>query len=224
MSRSRGSIRLSRRRILQTGALFGTAAAAGCLGGDSGNSNGSGNGNAGGEEATTERPTLGESDAPVTVAVYEDFACPHCHTFNQNVTPQIVSNYVESGDVAYEHYDFPIPVDETVSWQAPQAARSVMTQADSQTFFAYAELLFANQGSLEMETYVDLAGEVGIDGEAVEAAVDEDRYRQAVEADRDEGIDRGVDGTPTVFVNGQNAAESGRLGYSGIAQLIDSEL
>ncbi|TKR28111.1 DsbA family protein [Natronomonas salsuginis] len=217
MKRSRGTTRLSRRRLLQTGALLGVSGIAGCLGGGNG---GTGNG----EQETTERPTLGDSDAPVTVAVYEDFACPHCRTFNEDVTPQLVSEYVEPGDVAYEHYDFPIPVDETVSWQAPQAARSVMKQAGSETFFEYSELLFANQGSLGMETYVDLAAEVGVDGDVVESAVSEGRYRQTVETDRDNGIDRGVGGTPTVFVNGENPAPDGRLGYSGIVQAIESQL
>jgi protein-disulfide isomerase len=210
---------------LQTGALLGVSGIAGCLGGGNGGSgNGDGGDSGNGEQDTTDRPTLGDSDAPVTVAVYEDFACPHCRTFNEDVTPQLVSDYVEPGDVAYEHYDFPIPVDETVSWQAPQAARSVMKQAGSETFFEYAELLFANQSSLGMDTYVDLAAEVGVDGDVVESAVSEGRYRQTVEADRDEGIDRGVGGTPTVFVNGENAAPNGRLGYSGIAQAIESQL
>lgn len=219
MNRSRGTTRLSRRRVLETGALLGASAVAGCLGGD-GNGDGGGNG----EQETTDRPTLGDSDAPVTVAVYEDFACPHCRTFNQDVTPQLVADYVEPGDVAYEHYDFPIPVNEAVSWQAPQAARSVMKQAGSETFFEYAELLFSNQGSLEMDVYVDLASEVDVDGDVVESAVDENRYRQTVEADREDGRDRGVGGTPTVFVNGENPAEDGRLGYSNIVQAIESQL
>ena len=69
-------------------------------------------------------PVAGDPDADVTVAVYEDYACPHCRTYSEEVFPQVEEIYLSAGTVRYEFHDFPIPVDETVSWQAASAARA----------------------------------------------------------------------------------------------------
>lgn len=183
-----------------------------------------GSGSPGDEEQARSRPTLGSSDAPVTLEVFEDFACPHCADFNQRVASKLKAEYVEAGDVQYQHYDFPLPVAPDISWTAPSAARSVLGQTDHETFFEYATLLFENQAQLGPEGYAEFAEEVGADGDAVRTAATEDRYRDTVEADRQEGRDRGVGGTPTVFINGENAAEDGRLGYTGLKQQIEDRL
>lgn len=151
------------------------------------------------------RPALGPEDAAVTVDVFEDFACPHCQTFTEDVYPEIRSTYVDSGDVQYRFFDFPIPVDDTWSWAAASAARAVQDRADAETFFAFTEGVYANQGRLSEEGYQvvhDLADELGVDGCTVAAAAEQESYRPVVEADRDEGVSREVPGTPAVFVDG----------------------
>lgn len=148
-------------------------------------------------------PVAGDPDAAVTVAVYEDFACPHCQTFNQDVYPDLRSEYVEPGAIRYEHHDLPIPVDETVSWQAPNAARAVQATVGDDAFYEYVHLLFANQRSLGPNTYEALADEVGADGATVRSAAENRRYDATIQADRQQGIDAGVRGTPTAFVNGE---------------------
>ena len=42
---------------------------------------------------------LGESSAPVTIYLYEDFQCPICGQFNQETFPELVSRDVRDGKV-----------------------------------------------------------------------------------------------------------------------------
>lgn len=74
--------------------------------------------------AKLDPPALGSSNAPVTVAEYVDYSCPHCREYALNTFPQIRSKFVASGTVRYVHHDFPIPVDD---WSRPaaNAAREV---------------------------------------------------------------------------------------------------
>ncbi|MFD1599698.1 DsbA family protein [Halobellus rarus] len=213
-------------------AIGGTAAVgatAGCLGGS-----GSGSESAdlpdGCDVGTLEsvsslpRPTLGPEDAPVTVEVFEDFACPHCQTFTTDVYPEIKSNYVDAGDVRYRFFDFPIPVDETWSWAAASAARAVQDRADDETFFAFTEGVYENQGDLSENGYQivhDLADELGVDGCAVAAAADQEPYREVVEADRQTGSDRDIPGTPAVYVNGELLDD---YQWDAVSSAIDSQL
>jgi hypothetical protein len=135
----------TRRAYLAAAAGVGLGTAAGCLG--------SGSGGAAGctieDEPTVSSlpaPTLGRSDAPVTVVAFEDFACPHCATYSLEVFPDIRPEYVETGVVRYQFRDFPVPVDERWSWQAASAARGVQDEMDDATFFEYAHALFENHG------------------------------------------------------------------------------
>jgi len=158
------------------------------------------------------RPALGPEDAPVTVDVFEDFACPHCQTFTAEVYPEIRSTYVEPGDVRYRFFDFPIPVDDTWSWAAASAARAVQARTDAETFFAFTEGVYANQGRLSEEGHQvvhDLAADLGVDGCTVAAAAEQEPYREVVEADKREGVAREVPGTPAVYVDGDALSGSG---------------
>lgn len=168
-------------------------------------------------DGTLPAPVAGDPDADVTVAVLEDFACPHCKTFNEDVYPDIRSEYIDPGTIRYEHHDFPIPVDESVSWEAPNAARTVQANLGDEAFFEYANLLFANQNSLGRDTYASLASEVGADGETVRRGAVRRRYNETVGTDRERGIEMGVRGTPAAFVNGEQVSTS----FEALSSAID---
>ena len=53
-------------------------------------------------------PVLGESDAPVTMVIYEDFECPFCKRFEDNAFQNIKSNYVDTGQVKVIWKDRPL--------------------------------------------------------------------------------------------------------------------
>jgi protein-disulfide isomerase len=190
-------------------AVLGTSAAALSLGGCLG---------ATGPGERLPPPVAGDPDADVTVAVYEDFACPHCKTFTEEEFPVIQSEYIDPGRIRYEHHDFPIPVHPEHSWDAANAARSV--QARDGDFWAYAKGLFANQSSLGPPLYEQLANQQELNGDGVRTDAADRRYRNTVRGDRSDGQDRGVGGTPAAFVNGEQVpASAAEIGAAIDAQL-----
>ena len=190
-----GPPRIDRRRaLLGIGGLT-ASTLAGCLGGASSSSSGSGDS---GSENTLPTPVQGDPQASTTVTVFEDFACPHCQTYVLDVLPTVASQYIEPGKIRYEHYDFPV-VNET-SWRAASAARAVQKRTGAKQFFTYAKALYENQSSLGPETYASLAEEMDLDGSAVRKAAENQAHRSTVSANKQTGEDRGVQGTPTVFV------------------------
>lgn len=166
-------------------------------------------------------PVAGDPDADVTVAAYEDYACPHCATYSLEVFPQLADEYLEPGTVRYEFHDFPIPVDEAVSWQAANAARAVQAEAGAQAYFEYSEALFLNQETLNPSTYATLTDEVGVDGETVRQAATEEQYNETITADKQDGEERGVSGTPAVFVDGSRV-EWQEIAYEPVRDAIES--
>lgn len=196
MSGYDGMMSSTTRRTLLAGVATGMGTLAGCLGGDSG----------GGDLPA---PKKGSGDAPVTLAVYEDFACPHCRAYNAEGWPQIRSAYVESGDLLYEHRDFPIPVLDPGSWRAHNAARAVQDREGEEGFWAFAQAVFENQPDLgddDLALYERLGNDLGFDGDAIRSDAADRAYDDVVEADRSEGRDLGVSSTPTFAVNGEIVA------------------
>src|SRR5260370_31011463 len=52
---------------------------------------------------------LGNNTAPIVMEVYSDYQCPHCKHFHDEIQPQVVRDYVNTGKVYLIHHDFPLP-------------------------------------------------------------------------------------------------------------------
>lgn len=196
----------TRRSVLTGLAAAGVVGTAGCLGGD--------------EEARIDgsefdcsiteptdvdldyRPVLGDPDASVVVQVFEDFTCGHCATYKLDHFPTIHEQYIDTNEIRYEHWDFPIPVDE--EWAVPiaSAARGVGAREGSDAFRAFTSAVYESHGNYDEQAIVDAADAAGVDPCAALSDAAYSAYEEALMADRDEGESMGVGGTPTVFVDG----------------------
>ncbi|MFC6717789.1 DsbA family protein [Natrialbaceae archaeon GCM10025810] len=218
--------------ILPRREFVGAAAAAlvglaGCLG-DGGDGDGSGDeiDLEAGDGESSFAPTLGDSDADVTVTVFSDYACPHCQRFEESVFPEIVSNYVDPGDVAYQHRDFVVPVHETWSWAIAGAGRSVHEQADDEAFFEFFTAIFDRSDDYSDDAIESVASdlEADVDAEQVRTDAEDGTYREEIEASREAAADAGVEGTPTVVVDGQPVELQSSEDYESVEEAIESAL
>ena len=208
---------VTRRRALLGAGGITASALAGCLGlGASGSSGESSGSTQSGDTLPT--PVQGDPRASVTVAAYEDYACPHCRAYVLDVLPRVEAKYIQPGKIRYEHHDFPIPVADPQSYTAASAARAVQSRTNGKEFWAYSRSLYRNQSSLGPDLYERLANEVGVDGGAVREAAVNRKYEATVSGDRQQGIDRGVSATPTVFVNGNSIEPT----FEAISSAIES--
>ena len=86
---------------------------------------------------------------------------------------------------------------------ARPAAEAARCAAAMGRFWEYHDLLFVAQPEFGREQLVGYAGRLGLDRTAFASCLDSGRFRDAVEADLNEGRARGVRGTPTFFINGR---------------------
>ncbi|ELY62458.1 DsbA family protein, partial [Natronobacterium gregoryi] len=149
-------------------------------------------------------PTLG--DGAVTVEVYEDLGCPACHQFQAEVVPVLAEEYVESDEISYRHYDFPVDAaDESV--RMANAARAVQSETHegegdpNGQFFDYKSAVMASDDWSD-DALAELASVVDVDPDVVSSALEDGAYYPTIVADRDRGEETGVGGTPTVVVDG----------------------
>lgn len=149
---------------------------------------------------------LGREDAPVTVEIWADYQCPYCALFSQQVEPQLIAQYVETGQVRLVFRDLAFLGDES-RW----AAVAARLAEDQDEFWPYHDYLFANQlgenvGSFSVERLQQIATMVGLDRSAFDAGLQLDAAREAftdIRADFEADAARlGIRSTPTVVVDG----------------------
>lgn len=149
-------------------------------------------------------PTLGDGD--VTVEVFSDFTCPACHQFRDDVFPTLESELIEPGEITYQHADFPIPV-EAEAVPMANAARAVQdeTYTDEDPageFFAYKTELYGIEDR-DDDSLAAAAETVDVDPDVVAEALEDETYYPTVAADRERGVEAGIEGTPAVSVDGE---------------------
>lgn len=139
---------------------------------------------------------LGNPDAAVTLLEYGDYECPYC-----GAAAPVLRRVVEESDgrvrLVFRH--FPLP---SVHPFALTAALAAEAAAEQGAFWAMHELIFARQDRLDDAALRAYAEELGLDGDRVvgEAA---QVFGDKVEADFAAGLEAGVGGTPTVFIDGR---------------------
>ena len=208
------SSRISLRRRGVLAGLAGSLALAGCVGDDDNGDDDNGDENGEEENGLTNGadvswpPVKGNPEAAVTIEVYTDFGCPACGIYADEYLPDIEEEYLQNGQVRYEHRDLVLPVYDPESYAAANAARAVFHEEGHETFWEYKSALLERQGELQTGPDVlgDIADEMGLDGEAIQSAGETEQYEDEVQADYDRAIQHGVPGTPTPVVEGEVAS------------------
>jgi protein-disulfide isomerase len=132
-----------------------------------------------------------------TLTEFGDFECPYCG----NAYPDVKEVRERLGDrLTFEFRHFPIESKHPHAFQAAEAAEAARAQG---RFEEMHDLLFENQKRLERDDLVGYARQIGLGLERFERELDEHVHADKVRADQREGLERGVAGTPTFFVNGE---------------------
>jgi protein-disulfide isomerase len=170
--------------------------------------------------------TLGNPDASVAVDVWSDYQCPQCRAFATEVLPELLGKGVRVGLVKIVYHDR-IVVDANVgSHDSANAANAARCAADQSKFWAYQDWLWANQGTegdgaFTTARLVAIGARVGLDNDAFSTCVQNGSMASEVLAESTAGQAQGINGTPTVVVNGHVLAASDN---ATIAAAIDSSL
>lgn len=165
-------------------------------------------------------PRIGDPDAPVVIIEYTDFQCPYCSRHFQQTYPQIVENYVETGQVLYVFKDFPLT---SIHPQAVLAAEAARCARDQGAYLEMHDMLFERQSEWNnrddaQSIFNTYASDLGLDDETFAACLESGEHRDGVMADLEEGTQLGVRGTPGFFINGHFV--SGAQPYSVFEQAI----
>jgi protein-disulfide isomerase len=141
-------------------------------------------------------PVRGPASARVTIVEFSDFQCPYCRTGATALT-EISKEF--PNDVRIVFKQFPL---EFHSQAAIAAEASLAAQAQGK-FWEMHDRIFANPQSLTETNLIAWAKEFGMDTARFTSDLNSHKYQSRVQTEEREGLDAGVQGTPTVFLNGR---------------------
>jgi protein-disulfide isomerase len=160
---------------------------------------------------------MGQSNAPVTIEEWADLQCPACRQFAVGTEPQLRTAYIATGKVRFVFHHLAFIGQESI-W----AGEAVECAGEQNRFWDLHDRLYAVQGGENSGTFSKanlekIAGDIGL-GADFNVCLESDRYLQRVTDDTKAGQAKGVNATPTLFVNGRKLAD---VSIDGLRAAID---
>lgn len=153
---------------------------------------------------------VGDESAPTTLTFYEDPQCPVCAEFEGEIGDE-VAEAVADGRVRVDYRVVSFLDDASPNQWSSRAANALMvvqSEAGPEAFAALHTVLYENQPAEGTEgpsdeQLVAWAVEAGADEAAVRPGIEDGKYDQFVINATDQMSQDGVNGTPTVLVDGE---------------------
>ncbi len=148
-------------------------------------------------------PVLGNPNAPVRVEEFSSFSCPACADFHEDIMDDIVER-VEAGIISYTF----VPLINIGSVPNSEGATQAALCAGEQgLFFEYGDTLFSWQGQFGNRAFTQQRLNTGVDNFGLNTGRYSDctgssRIGDVISAAAADARERGVNSTPTTFVNG----------------------
>jgi protein-disulfide isomerase len=136
------------------------------------------------------------------------------------VLQQLAPEYIDTGKARLIYRNFPI-----IGPDSEWAAQAAECAGDQDKFWAYADYLFAHQdgensGALSPDNLKKFAVQLGLNSSTFNTCLDNGKYAAEVNQQKAEGEQRGVQATPTFFINDQRY--EGALSAQQLAELINA--
>lgn len=156
-----------------------------------------------------QHPHTGNTQASVTVVEFFDYNCGYCKKAF-DVVQEILK---EDSDLLMVFIETPI-----LSESSEEAARWALAAEKQDAYFAFHSRLMAHRGAKGRELFLEIAEELGLDGQRLEADANAPEVAAIIENNLEISRDIGVSGTPAFMINGR--LFPGYLGDEQMAEAI----
>src|SRR5215467_351944 len=160
-------------------------------------------------------PVMGPANARVTLVEFSDFQCPYCYKAVEKIDA-ILKAFPNDVKLVFKQY----PLDSHP--QAMISAQAAIAALQQGKFWQLHDVMFKNHNGLSRRAILGWAGGLGLDMKRFEADLDSDAVKKLVARDMADGDKAGVEGTPTVYINGKRY--NGELALDASRPVIEAEL
>ena len=159
-------------------------------------------------------PFMGPENAPVTIAVFDDYECTYCAKM-EAVFSQLLSKYPKDVKLVIKQY----PLRNHSNARA--ASMAVLAAHKQGKFWEFHSQIFANQTELSTQKLDEIAESFDLDMTQFKMDLQSSDVLSLIVRDIREGQKIGIAGTPTIFLNGKRVKDRT---FENLDELITREL
>jgi len=159
-------------------------------------------------------PYMGFEDAPVTIAVFDDYECGYCARMEATFS-QLLAQYPQKIKLVIKQYPL------RNHPRAREAAIAAIAAHQQGKFWEVHSQIFANQKELSPQKLDEIAESFELDMTQFKQDLLSQKVLSLIVRDVREGQRIGVSGTPTIFINGKHVDNRS---YENLSRLIEQEL
>ncbi len=145
----------------------------------------------------SKNPTIGERHATIALIEFSDLQCPYCRRHIQGSMRNIMSDYIDSGDLLYIFFDFPFAEKHPLAIKAAEALRCAGDQGE---FWKMRTHLYTNQKALHPNFLESHAKAIQLDVLQFNTCLNTGKYSKDILRDHEFGKLMEIFGTPTFFL------------------------
>ncbi len=143
--------------------------------------------------------SFGPENALITIVEFSGFGCRFSRQAF-SIIREIQATYPNKIRYIYKHFPLQEIFEDKETKKAAEASECAHDQGK---FFLMHDKLFQNQERLSIGDIKKYAKEIGLDERQFNTCLDSNKYSGRVEKDIEAGVNLGVAGTPTWFINGE---------------------
>lgn len=181
-------------------------------------------------DVADKRLSIGESKAPLAIVEYADMLCPYCAKVNEEVFPQLRTDFIDAGKARYE-----IRLVATIAPDSQRAAEGAYCAAEQNKFWDYIDLGYKETWQnyysqnktprdvpIFSNTMIDrFADRAGLDITTWRGCLDSGKYAKTIAQNQAKMNELNVSGTPYFIFNGQSY--SGAPPYQFFRKVLEAE-
>lgn len=182
-------------------------------------------------EVANQSMVIGDKDAPVKMVEYADPLCPYCAKFSNEVKPELIKNYINTGKVRLEYRPMAY-----LAADSTKASEGMFCAAEQNKFWEFHDLAYQktwsdfysqNKGPSEVDLFRagkinSLAEEAGLSIGEFTDCMTSGKYTNEVQQQSSKAQAMGITGTPKFYINDQEY--TGFAPYSVVKATIESQL
>lgn len=141
-------------------------------------------------------PSMGPDDAPVTIAVWSDFGCPHCR-MAMPILEGALKKHAPSVRLVHKFYPL------SAHTNSDGAARAAIAAHAQGRYWEMESALFAHQSEQEESKLLEYASQLNLDMKRFKADMASEKAKSMITRDKAEADKAGLTGTPFILINGR---------------------
>lgn len=173
-------------------------------------------------QVTPDDSFKGSANAKLTIVEFGDYQCPFCGRFFEEIEPQIIKDYVESGKARFVYKNLAF-----LGKESTDAANAALCAKEQNKFWEYHDKIYnsqsgENQGAFSIDNLKKFAADLGLETVKFDSCLDSQKYNSQVEVDIAEAKKNGFQSTPSTAIG--STPLIGAQPYAQFKAAIEAEL